>query len=141
MLQRLGSLGLAAGSLANPAFAIGLVALLLIGGWGCKRNAGSNSSAGDPVAEAAAIYAQRCVACHGTSGKGDGPAAAALQPHPRDFTSPKWQGSITDEGIEKIILLGGAAVGKSATMPGNPDLEGKPAVVTELRKYVRKLGK
>ena len=28
----------------------------------------------------------QCVACHGVAGKGDGPAAAALNPHPRDFT-------------------------------------------------------
>jgi high-affinity iron transporter len=34
----------------------------------------------------AALYAQHCVACHGASGAGDGPAAAGLEPAPTDFT-------------------------------------------------------
>jgi hypothetical protein len=33
--------------------------------------------------------------------------------------------------------MGGAAVGKSPAMPGNPDLQAKPAVVKELVKLVR----
>lgn len=32
-----------------------------------------------------ALYEQNCVACHGERGAGDGPAAAALQPHPTNF--------------------------------------------------------
>ncbi len=32
------------------------------------------------------LYQQNCVACHGADGKGDGPAAAALTPKPRNFT-------------------------------------------------------
>lgn len=31
-------------------------------------------------------YAQNCAVCHGTSGKGDGPSAAALNPKPFDLT-------------------------------------------------------
>ncbi|HEY3064406.1 MAG TPA: cytochrome c [Methylomirabilota bacterium] len=30
-----------------------------------------------------------CVSCHGASGKGDGPAAAALTPKPADWTSER----------------------------------------------------
>jgi mono/diheme cytochrome c family protein len=30
-----------------------------------------------------------CVSCHGPGGKGDGPAAQALNPKPADWTSPK----------------------------------------------------
>ena len=33
----------------------------------------------------ATLYAQHCAACHGSDGRGDGPAASALQPHPTDF--------------------------------------------------------
>jgi high-affinity iron transporter len=32
-----------------------------------------------------ALYDQRCAACHGAHGRGDGPAAAALDPHPANF--------------------------------------------------------
>ncbi len=33
------------------------------------------------------LYAQQCALCHGAAGKGDGVAAAALNPKPRDFTT------------------------------------------------------
>ena len=33
------------------------------------------------------IYLQSCAACHGESGKGNGPAAAALPVKPRDHTN------------------------------------------------------
>jgi mono/diheme cytochrome c family protein len=91
----------------------------------------------DPAAEARSLFKSRCVVCHGETGKGDGPGAAALNPKPRDYTDPAWQTSVTDESIQKAIVEGGAAVGKSPNMPGNPDLEGKTAVLAELVKRVR----
>src|SRR6185295_14656142 len=33
----------------------------------------------------ARLFAQNCVACHGVTGHGDGPAGAALDPHPANF--------------------------------------------------------
>ncbi len=86
------------------------------------------------------IFAARCTACHGTSGKGDGAAAAALTPKPRDYTSKDWQASVTDAQLKKVIVGGGAAVGKSAAMPPNPDLEGKPEL-DGLVAIVREFGK
>ncbi len=97
--------------------------------------------ASDPVAEAAEIFQGRCTVCHGETGKGDGAGSAALDPKPRDFTSPEWQSSVTDEHIQKIIVYGGSAVGKAPTMPANPDLDAKPEVVAELVKHVRSLAK
>jgi len=97
--------------------------------------------AADPVAEAAEIYQNRCTVCHGITGKGDGDGSAALDPKPRDFTSPEWQSSVTDDHLQKIIVYGGAGVGKAPTMPANPDLDAKPEVVAELVKYVRDLAK
>lgn len=38
--------------------------------------------------EAKTIYLANCSPCHGDKGKGDGPAAAALNPKPADHTSP-----------------------------------------------------
>ena len=34
------------------------------------------------------IFGQRCAFCHGPGGQGDGPAGAALQPVPTNFTKP-----------------------------------------------------
>jgi hypothetical protein len=62
-----------------------------------------------------------------------------LQPRPRDFQDPQWQASVADAYVEKIIVEGGAAVGKSAVMPPNPDLAAKPEVVAALRSYLRSL--
>jgi len=90
--------------------------------------------------DADAIWQSRCSTCHGAAGKGDGAAAAALNPKPRDFSSASWQSSVTDEHIEKIIAEGGQAVGLSMLMPANPDLASKPEVIKALRAHVRSLG-
>jgi mono/diheme cytochrome c family protein len=46
--------------------------------------------AGDPAAvqRGSQVFAANCAACHGATGKGDGPAAAALDPKPIDLTNP-----------------------------------------------------
>ena len=72
---------------------------------------------------ARSIFEERCTPCHGKQGRGDGPSASALNPKPRNYSDPAWQDAATDEAIAKAILEGGAAVGKSPVMPGNPDLE------------------
>jgi mono/diheme cytochrome c family protein len=99
------------------------------------------AAAADPAAEAKNIFSTRCVTCHGASGKGDGAAAAALNPKPRDYTDKKWQASVTDEQLAAAIVGGGVSVGKSALMPANPDLKGKDAVVGEIVKIIRSFAK
>ena len=89
-------------------------------------------------AEADEVFTNRCALCHGPEGKGDGPVSKSLNPPPRNFQEPAWQSSVTDAHIEKIIEEGGQAVGKSVTMPPNPDLAGKP-VIQALRAKVRAL--
>ena len=113
------------------AFALALFSLPLAGA--------VNAEAPTPeiAAEAKTIYDARCALCHGAAGKGDGIAAAGLTPPPRDLTTVEWQSSVTDEHIEAIIKLGGTAVGKSAAMPPNPDLQAKDDVVKALRALVR----
>ncbi|MFO0742488.1 MAG: c-type cytochrome [Labilithrix sp.] len=101
----------------------------------------TTSAAGVDLAAANTVYQERCSACHGARGRGDGPGAAALTPKPRNYTDASWQASVTDEQIKKTILLGGAAVGKSPIMPASPDLDSKPEVVEGLVKVVRKFGR
>ena len=96
----------------------------------------------DPaLLEARQVFGSRCVACHGAEGRGDGPAAASLVPRPRNYTDKVWQAATSDSGIEKVILEGGPAVGKSPIMPPNPDLAGKPQVLAALRQLVRDFGR
>jgi mono/diheme cytochrome c family protein len=45
----------------------------------------TRASAPAQAADGQAIYAQRCEVCHGAEGDGNGPAAANLDPKPRDF--------------------------------------------------------
>lgn len=59
------------------------------------------------------IYKQACAACHGVNGNGNGPAAEALDPRPRDFTSGTYKfrstpsGELpTDDDLYQIITNG-----------------------------------
>ena len=100
----------------------------------------AQAPAAAPKESAQDIYTSRCVPCHGATGTGDGPAAAALNPKPRNYTDATWQASVTDDQLKKTILYGGAAVGKSAAMPSQPDLESKPEVLDGLIKIIRGFG-
>jgi mono/diheme cytochrome c family protein len=51
-----------------------------------------------PVVSGKFIYEQRCVQCHGLTGRGDGQAAAQLNPRPRDFASGKFKFRSTESG-------------------------------------------
>ena len=99
------------------------------------------AASGAPAAdrEAGLIFSARCATCHGSLGAGDGPGSAGLEPKPRDFRDPAWQASVSDAHLQQIIVGGGPAVGKSPLMPPNPDLAGKPEVVTALVVQLRSL--
>jgi uncharacterized membrane protein len=84
--------------------------------------------------EVRSFFLARCATCHGATGKGDG---VALVPKPRDYTDHAWQAAITDEQLRKVILEGGAAVGKSPLMPANPDLADKRELLDGLVRLVR----
>ena len=58
-----------------------------------------------------------CVQCHGSKGTGRGINAPALAVQPRNHTSAKDMGSLTDDSVFKAIKEGGVAVGKSTQMP------------------------
>src|SRR5262245_26922072 len=106
-----------------------------------EPSAGSTQASNKAAFEARRTFQTICATCHGPGGKGDGTAAANLNPKPRNYTDKAWQASVTDDDIKKIILTGGAAVGKSATMPAQPQLANQPDVVDELVKIIRGFGK
>jgi mono/diheme cytochrome c family protein len=66
------------------------------------------------------VYAQKCAACHGDNGKGDGPAGQAMVPPPAPF-STALKGK-SDSWIETVITKGGPAVGMTPAMPPHPTL-------------------
>ena len=63
------------------------------------------------------LFAQHCASCHGPTGKGDSPAAAALSPKPADLTNKAYTAGLKDQYLFDLIQKGGAAVGKSPLMP------------------------
>jgi mono/diheme cytochrome c family protein len=109
-------------------------------GPGKKQNAGAPAVAGTNE-EAKLLFQNVCATCHGPDGTGNGPAAATLDPKPRNYTDAAWQASVTDDELKKTILLGGQGVGKSPMMPGNPQLKDKPEVIDGLVAIVRSFGK
>src|SRR6266705_6107245 len=74
-----------------------------------------------PLAQAAgdasSNYSSLCAMCHGPNGKGNGQAAAALNPKPRDFSDCKVMAKDTDETLFKAVKGGGQSIGRSAMMP------------------------
>ena len=76
----------------------------------------SNAETKGDAAKGKTTFENTCAACHGPGGKGDGPAAAALDPKPRNLTDAELLSTQTDDFIYKVISEGGAAVGLSPMM-------------------------
>jgi len=93
------------------------------------------------AAKGAETYKLYCVACHGEKGAGDGAAAVALNPKPRNFTDKVLMATIPDAEIFKAIKEGGAAVGKSPLMVPWGGILGDDQKVHDVAAYVRSLGK
>lgn len=83
--------------------------------------------------DAQALYGKLCAACHGPTGGGDGPVAAALKPKPASFTDPQFQAARTDEQFTAAIKAG-----KPPMPPFGQQLSA--AEVKALVAYIRQLG-
>ena len=76
------------------------------------------------------LYVAKCQACHGVTGRGDGPAAAALPRAPRSFASKEFWENLTNEKLAAVIIAG-----KPGTaMRGFPM---EPAQMSDLIAYLR----
>lgn len=82
------------------------------------------------------IYKANCAACHGETGKGDGPGAGVLTPPPRDHTDYAYMSTLTDKQIADVIKMGGAIKGRPL-MPSHPQIGG--ADMDALVAYIRTL--
>lgn len=72
--------------------------------------------AGD-VTAGRALYQQYCSMCHGPQGQGNGPAAATMNPKPRNHTDGRYMNTLSDAHLTTVISEGGAAVQRSPLMP------------------------
>ena len=68
------------------------------------------------AAEGKTQFQNICASCHGPEGKGDGVAAAALDPKPRNLSDAAYVSTLSNEHLYKVISEGGASVGLSPMM-------------------------
>ncbi len=86
------------------------------------------------------LFTKYCVSCHGPSGKGDAPAAAALNPKPKDLTDKAYMTGLKDDYLFTLVQKGGAAVGKSPLIPPFGS-QMKDTEIRDLIAFVRSLAK
>jgi mono/diheme cytochrome c family protein len=60
----------------------------------------------ESIAAGKAVFQQSCTVCHGSEGKGDGPAAVALNPKPTNLTAGKFHHGGSDAELFKSISNG-----------------------------------
>jgi mono/diheme cytochrome c family protein len=91
-------------SVAGPAAA---AAVLLLSG--CGGDAGAPTPVTAPVRDAArgqSVFDLRCAPCHGTGGGGDGPAAVAITPKPRNFRDVDFWKGRTGQQLRLVVRQG-----------------------------------
>jgi mono/diheme cytochrome c family protein len=74
------------------------------------------------VARGKELFAVNCVSCHGAEGYGNGPAAAAINPHPRNFHQDKdWVNGRKPTDVFKTLKNGvsGSMMASFATLPSD----------------------
>jgi mono/diheme cytochrome c family protein len=84
-----------------------------------------------------ALYARWCAACHGATGKGDGPNAANLPVKPAAHASREAMSARPDDSLFDTIASGGAVMNRSPRMPAF----GATLTTAEIRLLVRHIRK
>lgn len=117
--------------------AIGIVIGFLAAG--LLANNHTSAAAAPTAKKTLTLFKTTCATCHGNTGKGDGPAAKALKPKPRDLSSKAIMSKISDQRIFDTIKKGGLAMRKSPLMPAFTHL--KPHEIKALVAHIRTLCK
>jgi len=60
----------------------------------------------DEHLEGKRVYQERCVACHGEKGNGDGPIAWAIEPRPRNFADAAFWKERTTAQLRAVVQKG-----------------------------------
>ena len=105
------------------------------------------SMSGLALADGQALYnSSGCGTCHGPTGMGDGPAAAAMNPKPRNFASGEFAYDTDGDGTKgsdadllNVVKNGSAKYGGSPTMPGHAHIA--EADLKAIIAYIRSLSK
>ena len=116
-------------SLAGLALAAGLFPL---------RGAASAAPPSWDLAIGEALYRQHCAACHGETGRGDGPSAVGFATKPADLTDGRLLNRLPDDYLARVIRSGGPAEGLAPTMPAFGQYLGETQIRQVLR-HVRAL--
>ncbi|MHB2021564.1 MAG: c-type cytochrome [Candidatus Xenobia bacterium] len=86
------------------------------------------------IAAGKKLYKQKCASCHGLKGQGDGPAAATLDPKPRNYTKDKLKFGMDDAHLFTTVWMGArhwpGASKTSKMAPWGPQPGGKPPLLT-----------
>ncbi len=69
------------------------------------------------------LYTAQCLICHGSDGNGKGPAGAALNPKPTNFTDAGWWADQTDASVMASIKRGKTGTAMQAYSLSREELE------------------
>ncbi|MBI5136526.1 MAG: cytochrome c [Nitrospirae bacterium] len=96
------------------------------------------ASSADSVSTGEELFQEiGCNGCHGDAGDGNGPAAAGMDPSPRNFTNAAWQGARADGELRHTIFHGS----NGTAMIANEAMFDDPADVWHVINYIRSLKK
>ena len=119
-----------------------LLALGSAGGlyWALRPAHEAVAPAASGRADARALYQAHCAACHGGSGKGDGPGVAVMRQRMPDFADAAAMQQVDDTFLAEIIKKGGSQFGRSNAMPAW-GMKLSDAEVEALVRYIRSLAR
>ena len=84
-------------------------------------------------ADGQAVFKQNCTVCHGEKGEGNGPAAAGMNPKPRNLVKDKFKNGDKPEEIYKTVTNGLNGMPSFASLP-EADRRAVADYVNSLRK-------